>query len=190
MEYPVFYSWQNNLRKKCNRTLIRESLDEAVRRVDAEGQVEDSPRVDSGMEGVAGSPEVASIMFEKIDRCALFVADTTLVGTIAPATSAGETKRVPVLCVDFWSQESAVAQSICLGSKETETIFVNPPIPHRRAIEGSATGPRRQCSVGLTARSQAAFVSFQIECAYRLPSCRDHFSSVRPRPNVPSVHIG
>lgn len=95
MEYPVFYSWQNDLPKKCTRTFIREALDEAVRSVDAEGQVEDSPRVDSGMEGVAGSPEVASVMFEKIDRCALFVADTTLVGTIAPATPEGETKRVP-----------------------------------------------------------------------------------------------
>ena len=69
MEYPVFYSWQSDLPKKCNRRFIRESLDEAVRRVVAEGQVEDSPRVDDGMEGIAGSPEVASVMFQKIDRC-------------------------------------------------------------------------------------------------------------------------
>jgi len=62
MEYPVFYSWQNDLPKKCNRTFIREALDEAVRNVKAEDKVEDSPRVDSGMEGIAGSPEVASIM--------------------------------------------------------------------------------------------------------------------------------
>ena len=79
MEYPVFYSWQSDLPKKCNRRFIREALDEAVRRVVAEGQVEDSPRIDDGMEGIAGSPEVASVMFQKIDRCALFVADTTLV---------------------------------------------------------------------------------------------------------------
>jgi hypothetical protein len=95
MEYPVFYSWQNDLPKKCNRTFIREALDEAVRNITAEGQVEDSPRVDSGMEGIAGSPEVASVMFEKIDRCALLVADTTLVGTIVPVNPDGETKRVP-----------------------------------------------------------------------------------------------
>jgi hypothetical protein len=95
MEFPVFYSWQNDLPKKCNRTFIREALDEAVNRVVAEGLVEDSPRVDSGMEGIAGSPEVASIMFEKIDRCALFVADTTLVGTIVPLNPDDETKKVP-----------------------------------------------------------------------------------------------
>ena len=93
MEYPVFYSWQSDLPKKCNRRFIRESLDEAVRRVVAEGQVEDSPRVYDGMEGIAGSPEVASVMFQKIDRCALFVADTTLVGSIPAAGAAA--KRVP-----------------------------------------------------------------------------------------------
>jgi hypothetical protein len=95
MDYPVFYSWQNDLPKKCNRSFIREALDDAIRSVVAEGQVEDSPRADSGMEGVAGSPVVASVMFEKIDRCALFVADTTLVGTIVPTTADSETKRVP-----------------------------------------------------------------------------------------------
>ncbi len=95
MEYPVFYSWQNDLPKKCNRTFIREALDEAVRNVTSEGQVEDSPRVDSGMEGIAGSPEVASVMFDKIDRCALFVADTSLVGAIVPASPDDETKKVP-----------------------------------------------------------------------------------------------
>jgi hypothetical protein len=94
MEYPVFYSWQNDLPKKCNRTFIREALDEAVRNVTAEGQVEDSPRVDSGMEGIAGSPEVASVMFEKIDRCALFVADTTPIGTIIPVSKPDEKKSV------------------------------------------------------------------------------------------------
>lgn len=95
MEYPVFYSWQSDLPKKCNRRFIRESLDEAVRRVVAEGQVEDSPRVDDGMEGIAGSPEVASVMFQKIDRCALFVADTTLVGSIPAAQPDDPPKRVP-----------------------------------------------------------------------------------------------
>ena len=77
MEYPVFYSWQSDPPKKCKRWFIRELIDESVRRVVAEGQVEDSPRVDDGMEGIAGSPEVASVMFQKIDRCALFVAVTT-----------------------------------------------------------------------------------------------------------------
>ena len=62
---------RSDLPKKCNRRFIREALDEAVRRVVAEGQVEDSPRVDDGMDGIAGSPEVASVMFQKIEVCAL-----------------------------------------------------------------------------------------------------------------------
>jgi hypothetical protein len=95
VEYPVFYSWQSDLPKKCNRRFIREALDEAVRKVVAEGEVEDSPRVDDGMVGIAGTPEVASVMFQKIDRCALFVADTSLVGTIPPLNPDDPPKRVP-----------------------------------------------------------------------------------------------
>jgi hypothetical protein len=95
MEYPVFFSWQSDLPKKCNRRFIREALDEAVRRVVAEGHVEDSPRVDDGMDGISGTPEVASVMFQKIDKCALFVADTTLVGTIPPLNANDPLKRVP-----------------------------------------------------------------------------------------------
>jgi hypothetical protein len=47
------------------------------------------------MAGIAGSPEVASVMFQKIDGCALFVADTTLVGTIPPLNAGDPPKRVP-----------------------------------------------------------------------------------------------
>jgi len=47
------------------------------------------------VDGIAGTPEVATVMFEKIDRCALFVADTTLVGTIPPLDPKDSPKRVP-----------------------------------------------------------------------------------------------
>jgi hypothetical protein len=47
------------------------------------------------MEGIACSPEVASVMFHKIDRCALFVADTTLVGSIHAGLPDDPPKRVP-----------------------------------------------------------------------------------------------
>ena len=95
MEYKIFYSWQSDLPHKCNRTFIRESIDEAVAQLAEAGVVEDAPRVDEGMEGVAGTPEVASIMFEKIDDSAIFIADVSLVGRTEPKDPKREAKRVP-----------------------------------------------------------------------------------------------
>lgn len=95
MPYSIFYSWQTDAPAEVNRRFIREALDEAVKQIADGSTVEDSPRVESGMEGISGTPEVASVMFNRIDACSLFVADMTLVGTI-PATGPGkEAKRVP-----------------------------------------------------------------------------------------------
>ncbi len=82
MEYSIFYSWQTDTPAKCNRTFIREAIEAAVTALVQDAQVEDSPRVDSGMEGVAGTPEVATVMFEKIRKSAIFIGDVTLVGSI------------------------------------------------------------------------------------------------------------
>ena len=44
----------------------------------------DIPVIDSGMERVGGTPEVATIMFDKIRAAAIFVGDVSLVGEIRP----------------------------------------------------------------------------------------------------------
>ncbi len=94
MEYSIFYSWQSDAPDVCNRNFIRQALDDAVSEMATIATVEDSPRVESGMEGIAGTPEVATMMFTRIDRCAIFIGDMTLVGEIHNADS-DQVKRVP-----------------------------------------------------------------------------------------------
>lgn len=94
MPASIFYSWQSDSPASCNRTFIRTALDAAVQQFSDPPGVEDSPRVDSGMEGIAGTPEVASVMFEKIKNSAIFIADLTLVGSI-PLDAGPRAKRVP-----------------------------------------------------------------------------------------------
>ena len=77
----IFFSWQSDTPAEVNRAYIRSCLDKAARCLRPPSSVEDSPRVDSGMENVAGSPEVASVMFDKIASASLFVGDVTLVAT-------------------------------------------------------------------------------------------------------------
>ena len=83
MGYSIFYSWQSDAPGDCNRAFIRQALDEAVASLAPGATVEDSPRVESGMDGIAGTPEVATIMFTRIKKSAVFLGDMTLVGTIA-----------------------------------------------------------------------------------------------------------
>jgi hypothetical protein len=91
--YTVFYSWQSDTDSDANRSFIRRALDGAIKKVNGTVAVEDAPRVDSGMEGVAGSPEVATVMFEKIRDSGVVVGDVSLVGAIARHD--GSSKRTP-----------------------------------------------------------------------------------------------
>src|SRR5437899_2419856 len=86
-DYTIFYSWQTDSPQECNKRLIRDAIDAAVDAIGSGITVEDSPRVESGMEGVAGTPEVASVMFDKIGESAIFLGDVTLVGTIQKTTN-------------------------------------------------------------------------------------------------------
>lgn len=63
--YTLFYSWQMDADKACNKDLIRDALLAVVK---DPARIQDSPRFESGMETTAGTPEVATVMFEKIQN--------------------------------------------------------------------------------------------------------------------------
>jgi hypothetical protein len=80
-EYSMFYSWQSDADPDTNWEFIRCALDVAVEEI-KQRKGFDIPVVDSGMERVGGTPEVATIMFDKIRGAAIFVGDLSLVGEI------------------------------------------------------------------------------------------------------------
>lgn len=79
------------LLKKTNRRFIEGALRQAVKKIMTENELPDVPIVDCGMERVPGSPEIATIMFRKIGRSAIFVGDVSLVGEI----KGDPIKRIP-----------------------------------------------------------------------------------------------
>ena len=95
MDFSIFYSWQSDAPDKTNRKFIRDALDDAVKEIDLDTEIVDAPRVASGMEGVPGTPEVAKVMFDRIDNSDLFLGDVTLVGSIPPLQDGREEKRTP-----------------------------------------------------------------------------------------------
>lgn len=94
MQYTVFYSWQSDSDRSINRDFIRAALEDAAAAIRQGANIEDFPRIDSGMENRSGSPEIAAVMFKKIRDSVIFVGDMTLVGTIPPR-GRGAPKRVP-----------------------------------------------------------------------------------------------
>jgi len=80
MSITVFYSWQTDIDPKVNRNFIKSALEKAVKAAGSELQLEEVIRVDQDTDGVSGSPDILATIFQKIDDCAVFVADLTYVG--------------------------------------------------------------------------------------------------------------
>ena len=95
MQFTVFYSWQTDRPEETNKKFLRDVIKEAVAKVSAEGVLVDSPRFESGMDGVAGTPEVATVMFDRIDECANFIGDVTIVAQIPAAKEDEQPKFIP-----------------------------------------------------------------------------------------------
>ncbi len=85
----VFFAWQSDSPSGTNRGFIRDALDRAVKKLNDDGY---DIAVDQGTEGVAGMPDISNEILRKIDKCAVFVADVTLVGTVDDVS--GRLKRL------------------------------------------------------------------------------------------------
>lgn len=81
----IFYSWQSDSPSEVNRTFIETALVAALKRLEADTALEPALRdthvqIDRDTQGVAGSQPIAQTILNKIDDCAIFVADLTFVG--------------------------------------------------------------------------------------------------------------
>lgn len=79
MEIRIFYSWQSDLHSSTNRQFIKEALVKAIKNIDQDHEVEVSPRIDHDTLGVAGSPDIADTIFEKIRQSSVFVCDVSII---------------------------------------------------------------------------------------------------------------
>jgi hypothetical protein len=78
MDYIVFYSWQMDT--KDDKPFIRAALEQAVEKLRSEEGIKDFPIIDTDFKNMGGIPDLATTMFQKIKKSALFIGDLTLVG--------------------------------------------------------------------------------------------------------------
>lgn len=183
----IFYSWQTDAPSNLNRTFIEEALVEAA----AGMNVEPAERlaVDEGMQDTPGSPEIARVLFEKIESAFLFVGDVTLVGQLpgggrmltagAPVTAADTLRRTPNpnVAVELGYADAALGwqrvlrvMNTAFGKPEDQPFDVrNRRFPIRYNLKAEATEHQRNQVkanlVGTFVEAIAAAEAFQLRRA-------------------------
>lgn len=79
MARTIFYSWQNDLDGKTHRYFIEKCLKKAL--TDLEKAADIYMSYDRDTKGINGSPDITATIFDKIDKCILFVCDVSIVNS-------------------------------------------------------------------------------------------------------------
>ncbi|MCA9211840.1 MAG: hypothetical protein KDB27_02150 [Planctomycetales bacterium] len=75
----IFYAWQSDLPNSTNRGFIEDCLARTIKEMEREGDLEVLPSVDRDTQNVAGAVNISDTIFEKIDKCRIFVCDVSLI---------------------------------------------------------------------------------------------------------------
>src|SRR3546814_855586 len=79
----IFYSWQSDRDEKCNRYLIRDALEDAIKQLKSDTSLDqairDETELDHDTRGVPGSPPIVDTIFKKIEQSAVFIGDITYI---------------------------------------------------------------------------------------------------------------
>ena len=81
MARTIFYSWQNDLDGKTHRYFIEKCLKKALTDLEKDAAIYMS--YDRDTKGINGSPDITATIFDKIDKCVLFVCDVSIVNSNA-----------------------------------------------------------------------------------------------------------
>ena len=95
MATTVFYAWQSDRRKEVCRNLIKNAAERAIRKINADAEVQSAPPfdLDEATKGTTGHPHIASLIRRKIKSCGVFLADLTHVDEYETDDGKGRKKR-------------------------------------------------------------------------------------------------
>ena len=100
MPHHVFFSWQSDTPNNVGRNFVERCLERAIGQLQADAEVDLPDReieVDRDTQDVPGSPPIMEIIFGKIDRAAVFLADMTYV---AERQGGGRSPN-PNVCIEY-----------------------------------------------------------------------------------------
>ena len=77
MGRTIFYSWQNDLDHRSHRYFIEKCLRQALKAIKNEAHI--VADYDRDTKGLAGSPDITSTIFQKIEKSVLFICDISII---------------------------------------------------------------------------------------------------------------
>lgn len=117
----VFYSWQNDSPFGLNRGFIEQALHEALKRLHLDAALENASR--DAIEPSEDAPSLAETLLKKIDECAVFVADLTMVnlpkGSLTNVTSSPRHSPNPNVLIEYGYALRTHAQEQLIGIANT-----------------------------------------------------------------------
>lgn len=113
----VFFSWQSDSQNE-NRNFIEKSIKSSLKSLEKDNSFELTIRLDKDTHGLTGSPDIMSSIYQKIDKCSLFIADISNV--------IGNEKKSPnpnvLLETGYASKAIGWDRIICLFNSSTGSI--------------------------------------------------------------------
>ncbi len=79
MASNVFYSWQSDRPNSTNRTFIEKTLENAIKTLRRDEDIQVDPVIDRDTLGIPGAPDIATTILSKIDQAEVFVCDITII---------------------------------------------------------------------------------------------------------------
>lgn len=81
MKVTVFYSWQSDLPNSTNRGFIEKCIKDSLKQVFNEDKRITEWALESDSRDESGTPDIVSTLLSKIDKCDIFIADTSIINS-------------------------------------------------------------------------------------------------------------
>lgn len=139
MSKIIFYSWQSDLPNNTNRGFIQDCINDAIDAVQS-NNIGLEVVIDRDTQGVSGTPDIVSTIFEKIERANIFVADITFINSM----SEGRKSPNPNVLIELGYAAKAIGWSniICVFNTGYGKVVDLPfDLRFRRPLQYQVTNP-------------------------------------------------
>jgi len=75
----IFYSWHSDLPNNTNRGFIEDALKKTIKSLEQESPARTQLVIDEATREQAGSPDITDSIFDKIDKCRIFICDVSII---------------------------------------------------------------------------------------------------------------
>lgn len=191
----IFWSWQNDYLPKQCRHFIKEALEEAVKTVAQEMEVEDAdrPELDHDTKGESGMVDISATILRKISESAVFVADLTPIGQ----SKNGKLTPNPNVCIELgWAmRKPGIDQIIVVFNAAAGCAAEDLPfdIRHRRVMSYNlpeeADKPTREKVKKQLAGELTKAIRKNLEGHLKEASASTEISGVPASPKDPSIWV-